>query len=420
MRRSYDVSEAMTVYLQPPLEVCPYCSTNLWVCDNRRRFVQRLDGLYYFVRQDKWCHLEQCEAFHETHRVPEDLRIALPKANYGTDVVVEVGERHMKDAVALARIGRDLNDRNVPVSQRHVGDLFRSYLALTKLALGDEEQIRQQLRKQGGILLMADGVQYDNTAPVLYLVWDALSGTPLFGERKAFRSKEDLVPLFERVKAMEVPLIGIVSDKEKGLVPAIVEVFPEAPHQLCQNHFLGNCAKGMSGDLKALTTSVESRATKAQKLAKSLHEKGWDSVEVDPSPSFGELLDEVENEHEADETIEEEEAEEPLVSDEEVEADEDEDEVEEDEADEPMPAEHDSETVDTLGVEGADLDPISEEQLAAEFCAMARHASRATGRAPLNPPERVRHELLESVREAVEKARKKGVPIEPSIASTRP
>jgi len=87
---------------------------------------------------------------------------------------------------------------------------------------------------------MVDGVQYDNTSPVLYMAWDGLSGTPLFGERKAFRGAEDLVPLLERVKAMDVKVIATVSDKEKGLVPAIADAFPETPHQLCQNHFLGS------------------------------------------------------------------------------------------------------------------------------------------------------------------------------------
>lgn len=405
MRRRYSVSEATKVYMQPSLEVCPYCSTNLWICDNRRRFVQSLDGLLYLVRQDKWCHVEGCQAFHETHRVPEDLRIALPWSNYGTDVVVEVGERHMKNSVALAQIGRDLNERNVPVSQRHVGNLFRNYLALTKLARGDEEQVRDQLRSQGGILLMADGVQYDDTSPVLYLVWDALSGVPLFGERKAFRGAEDLVPLFERVKAMEVPLIAVVSDKEKGLVPAIKEVFPDTPHQLCQLHGLKNCARGMADDLKALKNNAEKRAKKVQKLAKSLHEQGWNSVEADVSSTLRKTL--AKGKQKAEETAGErvvDNADGPAA---------------EYEIGEPAAEESDTTKPEAVGADDSVLLPLSEEQLAAELCAMARHASRATGRAPLNPPEYVRYERLESVRKAVAKARKKGVLTASSIASTR-
>jgi hypothetical protein len=52
--------------------------------------------------------------------------------------------------------------------------------------------------------------------------------------------------------------------------------------------------------------------------------------------------------------------------------------------------------------------PLSEEQLTVELCAMARHAARSTGRAPLNPAEQVQHQRLEEVRSAVQEAQKKG------------
>ena len=52
--------------------------------------------------------------------------------------------------------------------------------------------------------------------------------------------------------------------------------------------------------------------------------------------------------------------------------------------------------------------PLSEEQFAAELCAMGRHAARATGRAPLDPPEQVRHQRLEAVRNTVDEALKGG------------
>ncbi len=90
---------------------------------------------------------------------------------------------------------------------------------------------------------MCDGVQFDDRSPVLYLVWDAISGEPLFGERKPYRSRDDLVPLLERVKDMDVPVIAAVTDKETGLVPAIEKVFPPSalsvlsyplPEELCQ------------------------------------------------------------------------------------------------------------------------------------------------------------------------------------------
>jgi hypothetical protein len=137
---------------------------------------------------------------------------------------------------------------------------------------------------------MCDGVQFDDRAPVLYVAWDALSGTPLFSERKPFRSEDDLRPMLERVKAMGVPVIAIVSDKEKGLVPAVEAVFPDVPYQFCQTHFMKNCAKPLEKDLSALGGSVVRRATRVHKIAKKINdaerearERGEKTASVEPS-----------------------------------------------------------------------------------------------------------------------------------------
>ena len=352
--RSYDVSEAVVVYAESPARVCEACGANLWIRWHEPRFVQRLDAVYQVVRQVKGCPAG-CGSKRK-YRPYADVRFVLPRMTYGTDVVMEVGERQLRGGTSLRAIGRDLNERGVPVEQSQVGELFRSYLALTKLARGDDRALRARLLEQGGVILSADGVQYDDTSPVLYLVWDVLSGQPLFGERKTFKGTDDLVPLFERVKALDVPVLGIVSDKEKGLFPAVLKVFPDVPYQVCQNHFLKNCAECMSGDLADLKASVSDRAEKVQRVASRLHKAGANSEEweLGSSPRREEAPIEV------------------VTKDEE------------------------------------EVAVLTEAKVAAEFSAMAKHAARASGRAPLRPPELVRDEGLERVRAAVHAAAAKG------------
>jgi hypothetical protein len=204
-----------------------------------------------------------------------------------------VGEQHLNADRSLSAIGRELNDRGIPINQTHVGELFRGFVALTKLRRGDDETVRAKLRQQGGIVLMADGVQFDERSPVLYLAWDALSSTPLFGDWRPFKGKDDLVSLLRHVEAMNVPVIGVVTDKETGLVPAAAEVFPDAPKQYCQFHFLENCAKPMRDDLGALAASVADRAERVRKIAKRLHERGIDpevNTPADDAPLSDEQL----------------------------------------------------------------------------------------------------------------------------------
>jgi hypothetical protein len=355
MRRRFEIEMAQSLYIAAPDVTCGACHQGLIISEHRKRFVQRCDDLYRLVRQFKWCQTVGCEWYHKGRAPLVDLRFALPGMTFGTDVILELGERHLSHCDSLTSIGKDLTSRGVPISQRNTCALLRAYIGLAKASRGDDEVLRCRLREQGGIVLMADGVQYDKDSPVLYLVWDAISGEPLFGERKPFRGAEDLVPLLERVKAMGVPIIAAVSDKETGLLPAIAAVLPDVRHQLCQFHFLKNCASVMDGDLQALGTSVEERAERVQKIAKRLHEKGFDSIESEhnlaasPAPvsSGGKSRYVTEN------------------------------------------------------------DELTEEQLTSELCAMARHASRRSGRAPLNPPALVRHNELERVRSAVQRAKKK-------------
>jgi hypothetical protein len=296
--------------------------------------------------------------------------------NFGTDVVVAVGGRHLERHESLGLIAGELTQGGVLISQTSAGRLLRCYLALTDLARGDDETVRKRLRARGGIVPMIDGVQFDEHSPVVYLVWDALSGEPLFGERRPFKSADDLKSLLLRVKEMEVPVIGIVSDKEKGLVPAVTEVFPDAPYQFCQTHFLKNCAKPLADDLSALQESVEDRAEKVRKIAKRLHDL--------------ELRDQ-----KATTTLEE-----ATTADDE-------------QAERPTSKTDDAETV-TAPDEGRkaetppvqpEAEPISESELVAELCAITRENARSSGKAPLQPPALARHNRLETVRQAVDQAR---------------
>jgi hypothetical protein len=162
---------------------------------------------------------------------------------------------------------------------------------------------------------------------------------------------------------MDVPIIAIVSDKEKGLVPAVKAVFPDVPYQFCQTHFLKNCAKPLEKDLSALGASVVRRATRVHKIAKKINDAERAARVA----------------HEKHTTAA------------------------------PAP----KESVQEVGGEAAtapvaDGARLSDMEFAKEVCELARQNSRVSGKAPLAPPELERHERLEELRALVEEDRKKG------------
>lgn len=351
-------------------QLCPDCGRTLTVYQRDPRRVQGLDEAFWLIRRDKRCR-EDCHGSRPIWYAPRDLRVVLPGRIYGLDVTLYVGERHLRDGIALAQISRDLNSRGLPIDQRHTGRVFRDFVALTTLARGDDEALCARLRAQGGIVLMCDGVQFDDRSPVLYLVWDAVSGQPLFGERKPFRGEDDLVPLLERVRAMDVPVIGVVTDKEKGLVPAVKRVFPGVPYQFCHTHFLKNCAKPLQGDLSDLGASVRRRAEEVRKIGKELSSSA-------PAPASEATVDLEGATGEASA---------PSPSS------------------EPSGAAPCQETAPQAATTAAA--PLSEEELAREVCELVRVNSRVSGKAPLDPPELKRHDRLADIRTLVNDSRKK-------------
>jgi hypothetical protein len=207
------------------------------------------------------------------------------------------------------------------------------------------------------------------------LVWDAISGQPLFGERKVYRGADDLVPLLERVKAMDVPVIGVVTDKERGLVPAIEQVFAGVPFQFCHTHYLKNCAIPLKDDTSALQASVRRRADAVREIGKQLSASDPGSESESDSESSTVELATGTAEPSASSSS-------PVLSG------------------EPPSEETVSDPTDNAA------EP-SEEDLAREVCDLVRVNSRVSGKSPLDPPELKRHDRLENIRDFVNEARKK-------------
>jgi transposase-like protein len=50
------------------------------------------------------------------------------------------------------------------------------------------------------------------------------------------------VNFLEPITRLGLPVTAVMSDKQRGLVPAVAEVFSSAKHSFCQLHYLGNAA----------------------------------------------------------------------------------------------------------------------------------------------------------------------------------
>lgn len=249
---------------------CPVCGQDTVISQWRGRQVERLTGHHVLAMRDRRCPLRTCQGRATIFRPVEEHRFALKKDVFGLDVLFEIAELRLRDDLSFEEITRRLNARGVPIKFRTTCECFKRFVALTSCCAGESEEVLEKLRAQGGMVVMIDGVQFDDRSPVLYLVVDTISRTPLFAERHAVRSAEGLKPLLERLKAMGVPIKAFVTDMEKGLVPAIRGVFPDVPHQFCQLHFLKRCAAGLDKPLAGLGAEVDRAAERVRRLRRDL------------------------------------------------------------------------------------------------------------------------------------------------------
>jgi hypothetical protein len=276
-----------------PDKECPFCKNSLWIVETRVRHVQSLDKLIRLELKGKRCSSDSCEHRHLRYRPSEEGRLVLKGHEFGLDVVILAGEQHLRQNASIPRIHKHLRDeRRISICERSVGNLIDDYVALCECVAGDTDRLRARLAKQGGIVLSIDGVQYDDRSPVLYVQRDVLSGEVLYGERRLARAAEDLLPMLERTRDLArdlgIPILGVVSDKERSLVPAIAKVFKGIPHQYCHTHCLKNVAEPVEEEARTLEEAAREVVTALRDVERRVERQGAGqevTAEVRPAPA---------------------------------------------------------------------------------------------------------------------------------------
>jgi hypothetical protein len=104
--------------------------------------------------------------------------------------------------------------------------------------LAEDAQWQTQVEQQGGIILSIDGIQPDKGNETVYLVRDVFTGRVLSADNVSSSETAVIKRLLAPVLALEVPVLGAISDAQESLERAIAELWPTIPHQTCQFHYL--------------------------------------------------------------------------------------------------------------------------------------------------------------------------------------
>jgi hypothetical protein len=203
-----------------------------------------LDGPVRLLLKIRLCHDPACRDFRRPRRPEEEGRLALPKHEFGLDVVALVGTLRHAGHRSVPEIHAELRRRGVAVCQRTVTNLLDRYEELLALSLADRERLRRAVQPNGRVVLAVDGLQPDVGHEVLWVFRDVLSGEVLLARSLLSSTQDDLAKLIREVKReLEVPIAGVVSDGQDSIRKAVKKALDGVPHQLCHFHYLREAAK---------------------------------------------------------------------------------------------------------------------------------------------------------------------------------
>jgi hypothetical protein len=240
-RRPQATSE---IRLEPLRDLCEACGERSWVAYHGTRTVSTLRGLVRLRLVVRRCVNPRCELHLLPYRPEEEGAFALPQGEFGLDVIALVGALRHAEHRSVPEIHRQLLGRGVSVSERTVTNLLDRYEELVAIRLSDRDRLKEALKRQGRAVLALDGLQPDVGHEVLWVVRECFSGEILLARSLLSGTEESLVGLLGEVaEGLEVPVVGILSDGQHPIRRAVRRVFPKAPHQLCQFHYLREAAK---------------------------------------------------------------------------------------------------------------------------------------------------------------------------------
>lgn len=267
--------------LSPLRQNCPACNQRMWLDYTNHRTLVTLDGCARLNLAIRRCHNRECDRRLRPYRPESEGRFALPKHEFGLDVVATVGALRYAEHRSVPEIHQALLGKDVGVSQRTVTNLLDRYDELLATALSDDRRLKKLLAGQGRVLLAIDGLQPDVGHEVLWVLRDCLSGEILLAKSLLSARQEDLAELLALARdAVGVPIVGVVSDGQHSIRKAIAKALPSAPHQLCQFHYLREAARPIYEADRHAKKELKKKVRQVRGLERSVEGRSDNEAEV--------------------------------------------------------------------------------------------------------------------------------------------
>src|SRR6266498_4192931 len=263
MRSPKVYSQLTKRILRAELTTCLTCGARLRrYATLSERTVITLDGPIHVTHCGYRCPDSTCPTHPRSYRSAAADALALPGFTFGLDCVILVGQLRLAHQHTLDQAHQALQARLTPfdltISRRETLYLFEAYCTLIRAAqeIATDSAWHDQVHANGGLILSIDGIQPDKGNETVYLVRDVLTGRLLAAENVRVSDTETIKRLLAPLVALDLPVLGAVSDAQESLLQAIASLWPAIPHQICQFHYLREASRPMYEVDRGLRTQV--------------------------------------------------------------------------------------------------------------------------------------------------------------------
>ena len=240
------------------LATCALCGANLVErgYQSSPKTVFGMTTVCNVAQRPKHCPNVDC-AWHTTLLKSAAWQHLAPRYSvYGFDVIAQLGWVRQMQRQPFAEIHAALR-AHVPISEAEVRYLYhQQYLPL--LACFERQQLPRlsAVAADTGLLLSLDGLAPEGGEPQLWVVRELQTGLTV---RSGWLSQQDQATFssfLQPIADQGWRVRSILSDKQRGLEPAVATVFPGIPHSWCQLHYLNNAAEPVAAAVEQLKVTL--------------------------------------------------------------------------------------------------------------------------------------------------------------------
>jgi hypothetical protein len=243
MRTSREYYPKKAIVYTCEVEVCPECGERMKMAyTSGAKTVQTMAGVLTISQRPKYCPQLGCVRYEVKCPSAQWQQVAPSHCTYGYDVIAQIGWLRQTQHECFGAIQAALRPR-LQISEAEVRHLYHErYLPL--LACHERQYLGhlKEVSEQSGLILSLDGLAPEGGEAQLWVVRELQTGLTL---RSGWLSQQDqstFVNFLQPIAELGLWVVAVISDKQRGLEPAVPVVFPHARHGLCQSHYLHNAA----------------------------------------------------------------------------------------------------------------------------------------------------------------------------------